>query len=63
MYNDYTNEYLYVDGHELHVGPNILIRDSTYEVSVATDYDKLLKSRDIHIKLCKHLGLDPDEIF
>ena len=63
VYNDHTKEYIqYADGHELELGPNILIRDSTYEVSVATDYDRLLKSRDMHIKLCKHLGLDPDEI-
>jgi hypothetical protein len=64
VYNDHTKEYIqYADGHELELGPNVLIRDSTYEVSVATDYDRLLKSRDMHIKLCKHLGLDPDEIF
>lgn len=64
VYNDHTKEYIqYPGGHELELGPNILIRESTYEVSVATDYDRLLKSRDMHIKLCKHLGLDPDEIF
>ena len=64
VYNDHTKEYIqYPGGRELEIGPNILIRDSTYEVSVATDYDRLLKSRDMHIKLCKHLGLDPDEIF
>lgn len=64
VYNDHIHEWIpYPGGHELELGPNVLIRDSTYEVSVATDYDRLLKSRDMHIKLCKHLGLDPDEIF
>ena len=64
VYNDHTREYFPIGPHgeELEIGPNVLIRDSTYEVSVATDYDRLLKSRDMHIKLCKHLGLDPDEI-
>lgn len=52
VYNDYSDYDVEVDGHTLHISPNICIRDSTYTLTYADDYDRLLKDPDIlkHIK-------------
>ena len=42
MYNDFTDYSVEIDGHELHVTPNICIKDSTYTLTYSADYDRLL---------------------
>ena len=42
IYNDLADEYIYVDGHELHVTKNVAIVPTTYELSYSNDYETLL---------------------
>lgn len=43
VYNDYVNLDLEVDGHQLHVGPNIYLKPSTYKLGIDNDYDQVLQ--------------------
>lgn len=42
VYNDFSDYSVEIDGHELHITPNICIKDSTYTLTYSADYDKLL---------------------
>lgn len=42
VYNDFSDYYVEIDGHELHITPNICIKDSTYTLTYSADYDRLL---------------------
>lgn len=41
-YNDRTNMDIDIDGHRLHIGPNICLRPSTYTLSLGRDYGRLI---------------------
>lgn len=41
-YNDYVDEWIEVDGHQLHITRNVVIKESTYRMSVTTEYDNLI---------------------
>lgn len=44
VYNDNTNmEYLMPNGEYLYIGPNVVIRDSTYTLGLAGEYSRLLQ--------------------
>ena len=44
VYNDDTNlEYLMPNGEYLHIGPNVVIRDSTYTLGLSGEYSRLLQ--------------------
>lgn len=41
-YNDFTDVDMVIDGHSLHVGPNVYLRPSTYTLSLGENYGKLI---------------------
>ena len=43
IYNDETDELIQIDGHELHITPNVTLRPSTYELGLAGEYERLLR--------------------
>lgn len=43
LFNDDMDEYIMVDGHELHITDNVLIRDSTYTLGITAEYEQILK--------------------
>lgn len=47
LYNDAACYDVLIDGHPLHVGPNILLRESTYTLGVTDDYMRLLENPHI----------------
>ena len=44
VYNDTADMILDIDGHKLHITPNVTLRPSTYTVGLAGDYERLLRS-------------------
>lgn len=42
IYNDVMDEYVDVDGHELHITKNVAIVPTTYELAYSNDYERLL---------------------
>lgn len=42
VYNDKVDEYVNIDGHELHITKNVAIVPTTYEMEYPDDYEKLL---------------------
>lgn len=42
VYNDFSDYDVEIDGHVLHISPNICIKDSTYTLTYSPDYDRLL---------------------
>lgn len=43
IYNDDDDIDLEIDGHKLHIGPNVVIKDDTYRLSLQGDYSALLQ--------------------
>ena len=43
IYNDSDDIFLKIDGHELHIGRNVVITDDTYRLSLQDDYSDSLK--------------------
>lgn len=43
VYNDEPYGYVNIDGHELYVGTNVLLRDSTYSLSITDEYRRILE--------------------
>lgn len=48
IYNDVVDEYIDVDGHELHITKNVAIVPTTYELSYSKDYETLLNRISIY---------------
>lgn len=42
IYNDNTHEIRRIDGHEIEIGPNIYIKDSTYTLGITAEYEDVL---------------------
>ena len=42
VYNDKADDYVNIDGHELHISKNVAIVPTTYEMEYPDDYEKLL---------------------
>lgn len=42
VYNDTACLDLEIEGHQLHIGPNVCLRPSTYKLGLAADYERLL---------------------
>lgn len=42
IYNDTADLWLDIDGHKLHITPNVTLRESTYEIGLSKDYNRLL---------------------
>ena len=43
VYNDDTDLHLQVDGHDLHLTPNVCLKPSTYTIGLAGDFERLLR--------------------
>ena len=43
VYNDDVDETIEIDGHELHITPNVTLRPSTYELGLSGEYERLLR--------------------
>jgi len=43
VYNDEPYGYVNIDGHELYVGTNVLLRDSTYSLGITDEYRRILE--------------------
>lgn len=56
IYNDFSDYDVELDGHVLHVGPNICIQDSTYTLTYSADYDKLLSDPALLRKIKHSFG-------
>ena len=56
IYNDFSDYDLQIDGHVLHVGPNICIQDSTYTLTYSADYDRLLSDPALLRKIKHSFG-------
>ena len=56
MYNDASDYDVEIDGHLLHIGPNICIKDSTYTLSYAADYERLLSDPALLRKISESFG-------
>ena len=53
-YNDWTDRNVEIDGHQLHLGPNVCLQPSTYTLSLGREYGALLKN----IRLLRELEHD-----
>ena len=49
VYNDDVDEVVEIDGHQLHITPNVTLRESTYEMGIAWDYERLLRRYQLSI--------------
>ena len=47
VYNDTTDMIIAVEGHKLHITPNVTLRPSTYTMGLAADYERLLRGYHI----------------
>ena len=56
VYNDASDYDVEIDGHLLHIGPNICIKDSTYTLSYAADYERLLSDPALLRKISESFG-------
>ena len=43
VYNDEPYGYVNIDGHELYIGSNVLLRDSTYSLGITDEYRRILE--------------------
>lgn len=43
VYNDEPYGYVNIDGHELYIGTNVLLRDSTYSLGITDEYRRILE--------------------
>lgn len=43
-YNDHSNYDIEIDGHQLHIGPNVCLMPSTYKLALGKDYGALLRN-------------------
>lgn len=50
VYNDTIDTILDIDGHNLHIGRNVCIKDSTYTLGLSADYANLLKGYENYKK-------------
>lgn len=51
VYNDDTDMNLLIDGHELHVTANVLIKDSTYTLGITEEYRRIINDANLFAKL------------
>lgn len=51
VYNDDTDITLSIDGHELHVTANVLIKDSTYTLGITEEYRRIIEDANLFAKL------------
>lgn len=51
IYNDDTDVILSIDGHELHVTSNVLIKDSTYTLGITEEYRRIINDANLFAKL------------
>ena len=51
IYNDDTDILLLIDGHELHVTANVLIKDSTYTLGITEEYRRIINDANLFAKL------------
>lgn len=55
IYNDETNMVITMpNGQPLHIGPNVVIRDSTYTLGVSAEYAKILEEYETYYLRWKH---------
>ena len=47
VYNDSVNMELEIDGHRLFIGPNILLKPSTYRLGVTQEYNEILNNAEL----------------
>ena len=47
VYNDRTDMDMEIDGHRLHIGPNVCLRPSSYTLGLTEDYIRLLEDADL----------------
>lgn len=57
VYNDDSDYDLEIDGHLLHIGSNICIKDSTYTLSYTADYERLLSDPALIRKIKESFGV------
>lgn len=43
IYNDWTNMWVNVDEHQLHITPNVTLRPGGYRMGITADYDRILR--------------------
>lgn len=43
-YNDHTNMDVEIDGHRLHIGPNVYLHPTTYKLGLGKDYGQLIRA-------------------
>lgn len=51
VYNDKPFGLYQVDGHTIYIGPNVVLRDSTYTLGLTADYLRLLEQINLHISV------------
>ena len=51
VYNDDADINLLIDGHELHVTANVLIKDSTYTLGITEEYRRIINDANLFAKL------------
>lgn len=55
IYNDETDMIITMpNGEPLHIGPNVVIRDSTYTLGVSAEYEKILEEYETYYLRWKH---------
>ena len=47
VYNDRTDMDMEIDGHRIHIGPNVCLRPSSYTLGLTEDYIRLLEDADL----------------
>lgn len=50
-YNDVVDETVIVDGHELHIGPNVFLKPSEYTLGITREYDDILSDPDLFVSI------------
>lgn len=51
VYNDDTDITLSIDGHDIHVTANVLIKDSTYTLGITEEYRRIINDANLFAKL------------
>lgn len=63
VYNDFVDEYREIDGHTIHITPNVCIRPSTYTLSYTDEYEEVLRDPQLYLKLIRHCAVNNNTFF
>lgn len=51
VYNDTDYGWYHIDGHDIYISTNVVIRPSSYQIGIASEFDRILKNPEIYLEI------------